>query len=178
MTNRSRLQYNAIFHQRPAALFRFFNLLVDELLMTPGVAEVLYVYRTGPPGPSIDYYDIEAQVVPADEFKTILLIKNEDGKKFKLPIRIFWGDYILSSKYPDKPVNPDTDLYEYITTYSLALVDEETGLGRVVLDSYDDHRHLATHPHHKHHHVNGRHGPAEVFSGLVKDMLQEISAYI
>lgn len=178
MSRNRQLQYNAILQQRPAAIFRFFNLLVENLMMTVGVSEVLFVYPQGPAGPFIDYYELEAQIAPAAEYKTLLLVRGENGKILKLPLKIFWGGYILSQQYPGKPASPEFDLYDYITTYSIAVVDAGSGAGKVVLDSYDHHTGISTHPHHKHSHESGGHGPAEDFSGLLADMLHEICRHL
>lgn len=163
------------YKQRTASLYHFMNHLIDSLLAEAEfIHNAYFVYESGPRGPSVDYDELEQKVQFSSKFKFVVAIHSAKDIFYSMPIQVLWEGYILSEKYPERPKAPETDLYKFITTYSVALVHGSTFSGVVVFDAKDHHAEIFTHPHHMHEIRNNKNRDPLPYSGLIKDMVSEI----
>jgi hypothetical protein len=115
------------------------------------------VYEKGPSGPSLDYSELETKIACSkkNELKELFLLESKSGIVFRLIVSLNWNDKsMLSEKFPKNPLSPETEVFDCISSYSVVLIEHDTGLGVVVFDSYPHHPFLSTHPHHLHPIVN------------------------
>lgn len=157
---------------RTISIFEFILNLTSALRSLPQVKSIFYFYESGHLEELPQYDDIEHICRTDLKIELTLLIANNNDYIYKIPYTLSWHDYILSDAFSNKPPNPDTDIYDFITSYAFPVYDSSLDKNIILLDSASHHPELTTHPHHLHFYTNyGTKKDAQNFSGQLYDLI-------
>jgi len=111
-----------------------------------------------------------------DKLEAFLLVQLQDGRLLRTAFTLEWGKFTIASRFSNGPLDPGTNIYDFIREYAFPVHDTSREWNLVLMDT-NEHHEVSTKPHHKHSYRRGVKDPTgQPFSGRLSSFADEICA--